>query len=218
MNTNTEEWGNIELPGLSDEKLLNTNWNYVAANREKAKDKNILKKLSVSISNYWENLSIEERIELGKKQSQVQKELLEKNPELKKNHIKRNQNQIYDPKYKTALVKGIEKRDADPTYKNKMKEVYKKRDLNNDWKNNIKKAQQNRSPEHIKNSFRSNAYPIITPDGVFEGLNDAHQAYNKIKNFNNGRKWILGMMKKDPENYYKISWEEFDNLKKINSQ
>lgn len=32
-NTNTEEWGNIELPGLSDEKLLSTNWHHVAVNR-----------------------------------------------------------------------------------------------------------------------------------------------------------------------------------------
>jgi hypothetical protein len=27
MNTNTEEWGNIELPGLSDEELFKKNWN-----------------------------------------------------------------------------------------------------------------------------------------------------------------------------------------------
>ena len=27
MNTNTESWGNIELPGLSDEELYKKNWN-----------------------------------------------------------------------------------------------------------------------------------------------------------------------------------------------
>jgi hypothetical protein len=27
-NTNTEQWGNIELPGLSDEKLYGKNWNF----------------------------------------------------------------------------------------------------------------------------------------------------------------------------------------------
>jgi hypothetical protein len=30
-NTNTEEWGNIELPGLSDEVLYKKKWNQVAA-------------------------------------------------------------------------------------------------------------------------------------------------------------------------------------------
>ena len=32
--TDDEEWGNIELPGLSDEELFNTNWNRVAAIQE----------------------------------------------------------------------------------------------------------------------------------------------------------------------------------------
>lgn len=31
------EWGNIELPGVSDEKLFNTNWNKVAAIQEMVK-------------------------------------------------------------------------------------------------------------------------------------------------------------------------------------
>lgn len=32
--TNSDEWGNIELPGLSDEKLFKTNWQKVQSNRE----------------------------------------------------------------------------------------------------------------------------------------------------------------------------------------
>lgn len=32
------EWGNIELPGLSDEELFRRNWNRVAAMREKHQD------------------------------------------------------------------------------------------------------------------------------------------------------------------------------------
>jgi hypothetical protein len=30
---NNEQWGNIELPGLSDEKLLKTNWNLSAGSK-----------------------------------------------------------------------------------------------------------------------------------------------------------------------------------------
>lgn len=32
-----DEWGNIPLPGLSDEELFNTNWNMVAACQERSK-------------------------------------------------------------------------------------------------------------------------------------------------------------------------------------
>jgi len=35
---NNEQWGNIELPGLSDEKLLKTNWNHFTAMQKLAKD------------------------------------------------------------------------------------------------------------------------------------------------------------------------------------
>jgi hypothetical protein len=45
-NTNTTEWGNIELPGLSDEDLFKKDWNKVAAARERAKDPIIKLKLS----------------------------------------------------------------------------------------------------------------------------------------------------------------------------
>lgn len=33
-NKDKDEWGNIELPGLSDEELYSKNWNKVAAIRE----------------------------------------------------------------------------------------------------------------------------------------------------------------------------------------
>ena len=35
-----EEWGNIELPGLSDEELFSKNWNLSAASKEMWQDPN----------------------------------------------------------------------------------------------------------------------------------------------------------------------------------
>ena len=32
-----EQWGNIELPGLTDEELFNTDWNQLAANESRSK-------------------------------------------------------------------------------------------------------------------------------------------------------------------------------------
>ena len=45
MSNHKDEWGNIELPGVSDDLLLNPNLNKILANREKAKDPVIRKKL-----------------------------------------------------------------------------------------------------------------------------------------------------------------------------
>lgn len=41
-NTNTESWGNIELPGLDDDKLFKTNWNRVAAGLENKNNEKLL--------------------------------------------------------------------------------------------------------------------------------------------------------------------------------
>ena len=37
MTNKKDEWGNISLPGMSDETLLNTNWNRIAGAREAVK-------------------------------------------------------------------------------------------------------------------------------------------------------------------------------------
>jgi hypothetical protein len=42
MSTNTEVWGNIELPGLDDDKLFKTNWNRVAAGLENKHNEKLL--------------------------------------------------------------------------------------------------------------------------------------------------------------------------------
>ena len=38
LTKDKDEWGNIELPGLSDEELLTKNWNVVAAAQERSKN------------------------------------------------------------------------------------------------------------------------------------------------------------------------------------
>ena len=46
-----EEWGNIELPGLSDEELYAKNWNRVAINKERFADLDFKKKHQEAIIN-----------------------------------------------------------------------------------------------------------------------------------------------------------------------
>lgn len=46
MATNKDEWGNIELPGFGDDKLLRPDINRILANIEKNKSKKMRKKVS----------------------------------------------------------------------------------------------------------------------------------------------------------------------------
>lgn len=41
-----EQWGNIELPGISDDKLLNTNWNFAKTQNDKQRRSQTLKKVA----------------------------------------------------------------------------------------------------------------------------------------------------------------------------
>lgn len=47
--TQDEEWGNIELPGLSDEELYSKDWNFIGIIRERYKDEEYRKKHRESI-------------------------------------------------------------------------------------------------------------------------------------------------------------------------
>ena len=67
INTNTETWGNIELPGLSDEELLTRNWESVARNRERNKNPEYWKQLEKGLE-YRSNTSWKEN---NKKANQV---------------------------------------------------------------------------------------------------------------------------------------------------
>jgi len=63
-NTNTTEWGNIELPGLSDEKLLKTNWNRVAAGFENKHNEKLLalakqKSQDITFSNTMKQVALQ---------------------------------------------------------------------------------------------------------------------------------------------------------------
>ena len=97
-----EQWGNIELPGLSDEELLNKNWNVVAENKERLKDPEYKKRLSASMK------KVKETEEYKKAFSKAMK--------------KRTKSTDWREKTKAAA----EKRSAKPEYQAKLKEALRK--------------------------------------------------------------------------------------------
>jgi len=208
-----DEWGNIELPGLSDEELYAKNWNYVSANREKANDPEFRQKLSESIKESYRKNPNQKKIK-GQKLKETNKKLFN-DPEYLKNLKIQRQKQAKDPVYLEKLHNGLNKIDR-VEWKEKLLESQKKRNADPNWRKNISLAQQEKrkDPLFVEKMFRTKAYAIKTPDAILNGLDDGHLFYNKLRNFNNGRKWLLGMMKKYPNEYYKISWEEYDLLTK----
>ena len=207
------EWGNIPVGNMSDEELYKKNYNYLDANREKANDPEFIKKLSSSIKQSY----VDKPEQLKNKLSALKKANEKKfnDPEYLKNLKIQRQKQAKDPAYLEKLHNGLEKIDR-VEWKEKLLEGQKKRNADTNWKKNISLAQQEKrkDPIFVQKMFRTKAYAIKTPDTILNGLDQGHLFYNKLKNFNNGRKWLLGMMKKYPNEYYKISWEEYDKLTK----
>ena len=78
MNTNTEQWGNIELPGLSDDKLFNTNWHQTAINRKNGKTKEHSLKSTKNNIETWANPEVRQRRLDGLKIANQKQEVREK--------------------------------------------------------------------------------------------------------------------------------------------
>lgn len=196
-NTTTVEWGNIELPGLSDEELFRKNWNQVAAARERSKDPKwieantkrlkdpeYLKKLSNSLRN-------SEKIKIANK---------------KKGN---------DPEFRKAVSLGAKKHTSNPNYVNPRGMLGKTH--TEEWcinqskklKGQIKPLEGNkkisewrkgRSPsqESIEKMRKTNtgketgrSRKVKTPAGVFDKLKDAAEYYGvatgSIKNYIKGQ-------------------------------
>jgi hypothetical protein len=98
------EWGNIELPGISDEELLNTNWNLKESHREHAER---IKKW------HKENPEFRKKFEAGMAdlKNDPKKQKL-----YKKNYDKGNSAKYDNPDYWEAYYQAIKIRDADPEY------------------------------------------------------------------------------------------------------
>lgn len=123
INTNTQEWGNIELPGLSDDKLLSTNWNYVSAAKQRMSNPNTRKKLSESISkkqsdpDYLKHMSKQRNESMDKPVDETGLTLRQKltianrnsakNPKHYANRCAANKKLKDDPNWKKAHAQGV---------------------------------------------------------------------------------------------------------------
>jgi hypothetical protein len=114
----TEEWGNIELPGLSDEKLLNTNWNKVEGNKRRFSNSEERQKQSEKLKKKYQD---DEYKKFWKEQNAKSMETRNRVDSSNKQwlqNVKDAVNESYkDPKRLEVLNKAFEKRSKDPKWK-----------------------------------------------------------------------------------------------------
>lgn len=119
-NTNTEQWGNIELPGLSDEKLFKTNWTLVAASREvvKKREQNGWYEKNTEAHKNKDMKSLASKISVSAK-------LTRKKEGWKEQWISTIDKRNNDKEYQLKTLEGIQKRTQSKEWQEKNKEARK---------------------------------------------------------------------------------------------
>jgi len=204
MTNNNDEWGNIELPGLSDEELLETNWNRARTNEEKEHRRKI-SKANMSDPEYRKIWNV------------VQKEGIKKrdanNKKWRQNVKTANAKRMSDPNEKEKISNGVKKfyaseegkkdarrrgnlRKNDLEWQKRHRAMMKEQHKDPKFKAAIAKGLANRSEEWRQNVIavqKAKQMPVITPYGEFEGINDAKRK---------GLVTIEGCMKRMPHLFY----------------
>lgn len=166
MTKDNEQWGNIELPGLSDEELFSKNWNRVAGFKERSKNKK------------W--------LESMKKLAENRKN----DPQWREKMKQLNANRALDPAWIESLHEGINSRGEEWLEKLRIGvENRKDYDINTDrWNDekfrqrhldSIKQRDPNWSSKN-KKAIENKNKPIQTPDGRFDNRKKAAEFY-KVK-------------------------------------
>ena len=192
-NTNlqdVESWGNVELPGLTDQELHSKNWNHISAMREwykKAKPKELQAR--------WDKIG-----ETNK--GRDLKWLYENNPELR---------ETKSQALKEAYRKGTKKHPFKGKHLNK--EHREKISKGNAGKTRTPEQRQNVSrAKKGMDQAGGNFKPVKTPYGVFSSLREAAEFEQPIT----GKKYRPNRMTnllKDPHSGYdRITKEEYERL------
>lgn len=192
MNTNTEQWGNIELPGLSDEELFKKNWTKVQIGKETAQR-------NLQNPNWHKNqrAADEKRKEFGN--SNEWKEYtrqLNQRESWRANNLKSIQNRD-SIQHSKVVRQGKEKQGKENRITAAQKIAANRGD---DWLNSLRKAKA------IEGT------PIVTPEGAFLKFTDGVKHYMPIWNLKKGgadyrlRKLLNDENEKE---FFKISHEEY---------
>lgn len=120
MTKDKDEWGNIELPGLSDEELFGKNWTRIAARQQLSNDPEFRKQHLAGIAKRNNSKSFADSIKQRQFDPSYKQKLLEgianRNIDYSFRHTE---------EYKQKHRKGMQNLKSDPSYMDVRKEVGK---------------------------------------------------------------------------------------------
>ena len=199
-----DEWGNIELPGLSDKELYGKNWNRARTEAEKERLRKI-SKARMSDPEYRKQWDVAQKKAVEKRNAE--------NEEWRDNVKKATSQRMSDPAEIEKAANGVrayysteegkkdaqrraDKKKRDPKWQARHKATMKERHKDPEFKAALAKGIANRSEEwrqNVSKACKARAMPVITPYGEFEGINDAKRK---------GLVTIEGCMKRMPHLFY----------------
>jgi hypothetical protein len=185
-------WGNQTAGGLTDKEILDAKWNYITANREKAKDPNWLEAQRKGCQDYLNNPNyVNPRGMLGKTKSEEtklkQSLALKGKPKSKEHNIKLRQRKGI------KLTTGIKNKISD-SLKGRTSDRCRRvhTPLGEFAKLKLAAAAYNKTPETIKLWMKKNPKEfyfidsidilgpkkIHTPEGIFDNIKKASEFYS----------------------------------------
>jgi hypothetical protein len=201
MTKDKEQWGNIELPGLSDEKLLNTNWNYVEGIRQRGQSADYRKKMSENSLKGWNDPLVKQEASIERRErwqdADYRQRVLKTREEIiktdeYKNKLKEgHKRSLQDPSLREKFSKASKSAWQRPGAKEKVRTTLKEKWQDPDFKEKMSKRQP-RSGIHIH-----------TPWGEFTSRQAALEKMKELGIKNRGNTLDLGL-KNDPKNFWKI--------------
>jgi hypothetical protein len=194
-NSNLQEdikWGNIELPGVSDETLLTTNWNHKDA-----------------VNNYWNSPQGKQQKEINKIRSELLNKERLNDPEYKKRIVKISTAIAKNPERNKKLSKSSQefwnsekgKQTRSQQQKKNWQENYETmskglKERFADGKLGKKISERLKSSVKVKELAQKQSNEIHTPDGIFPSRKAAAEFYGIHPTGINRR------LSNDPKNYY----------------
>jgi hypothetical protein len=215
MNTNTEEWGNIELPGLSDEELFKKNWTRVAINKERWSDPEFVKRREISLSEALQRPEVKQNTkiaqqkmrtdEFNKKHSQIMNELY-KTKEWQQSVKTANSNPVRNKKIKDAHSRPVATPHGIFT---SLGDTGKHFNLTSEGIRHRIKTQPDLWYYVDEGPKESNRYRVETSFGKFLSIGQCFRFAKENNLFDaeklsDGVKWFNKMLKCFPDNFKKI--------------
>ena len=131
----------------------------------------------------------------------------------------KNSQRYEDQEYKDRWSKKIRESYANnESLRNIQRDKVLGKKCTDEHKENVRKARLNAPPRTIETKQKiskaqkgntKRCRPIVTPFGIYFSIKQAAEKLNEIRNFKNGRRVLLNLIKKQPQDYYHISKEEY---------